>query len=810
MSDKADDETSETKKIGPGVLLTFGSINLLFTLNLEKHDLKKYKVKWEKLENLENLKFIRKHKHFWKRIEISSNNDTMNILLHINKSSQKLIKIGYVAFKKIKYTDKQIDFENLINSVTTQNGLFLTSCDVCKCSLSIQLLLKYENNEKTFLLLGEPEQKKEEADVKGEDDNKIEEEHVAQKEEEKKTNNKEEQKDEKNKNEDNNPFVNITEEIVSPRDFNFIYFNYNDYVNGEFSSKIKIEHLYEYIQTLKITTKSKIILNLEEETIENNVILRDLLALTDIFIFYNKNKLYDILKQLKEIEDNTNTEKLYAYHYREVEKKNLEKEENRQKEEERVKNYKAFLERNKNEKKLKKNQSKNTEKQEKQEKNQQQTDIKKENIYITQGDNENDKDRKTEVNKVNELINNEDNKEEKKEENKEEKKDENKEKPNDKELTNEPKNDGQNKENEKENEKEKEKDNQKSNSFSKKNKLMPITIKLTPPPILGKNEIFEYFKYGICDRDPQRKTSEKILLVLDEFKKIFFIKFNKNDTKPNISDYDLKLYPQMNLRNMNEILEFKKFIKSKFNEYVKIFMGSFLSIVLPKGQDKIDEDSLFLGYLCATNTIKKLAEIEKYNLPIPKEKDFFYPSINKTEVEKLITKVNQRKKEKLFILDGNTKKNAIVKPYNPLLDKNLISFFSSRNNKNFLKMNGFIKNDGEINYDPVYRETLGFSKISNKDEKDVYKSFQTTNKFLFGYNKKIPSYSIYNNQTKNTLILPPITQIKKQPTVEKKRDTIDEEEGESGSGSGSGSGGSGSGDDSGSGSGSGDESNDKE
>jgi hypothetical protein len=196
-------------------------------------------------------------------------------------------------------------------------------------------------------------------------------------------------------------------------------------------------------------------------------------------------------------------------------------------------------------------------------------------------------------------------------------------------------------------------------------------------------------------------------------------------------------------------------------------MGSLLSAVLPKGQEKIDDDSLFLGYLCATNTIKKLAEIQKYNLPMPKEKEFFYPSINKNEVEKMITKANQRRKEKLFILDGNTKKNSIIKPYNPLLDKNLVSFFNSRNNKNFLKINGFINKDGEINYDPVYRETLGFSKIS-KDEKDIYKSFQTTNKFLLGYNKKSPYYSIYNQTKNNTLILPPITQIKKQPTVEKK------------------------------------------
>ena len=123
-----DDEMDEPKKLGPGDLLSFGSINLLFTLELEKPDLKKYKIKWDKLESLENLKFLRKHKHLWKKIEVTSNNDKMNILLHINKSSQKLIKIGFIAFKKIKYEEDQLDFKKFIDSVTNQNGLFLTWC----------------------------------------------------------------------------------------------------------------------------------------------------------------------------------------------------------------------------------------------------------------------------------------------------------------------------------------------------------------------------------------------------------------------------------------------------------------------------------------------------------------------------------------------------------------------------------------------------------------------------------------------------------------------------------------------------------
>ena len=844
MTDKDEDETEESiNKLTPGNILSFGSLNLLLTLNLEKHDIKKYKIKFDKLESLENLKFLKKHKSLWKRVTLSSPNNTLNILLHINKSSKKTINIGYVAFEKIEYKDEQEEFEKIIKEVTTQNGLFLTSCEVCPCIISIQLLLKYEEKEKKFILCGELESDKKEKEVKGEDDNKIQDEHIAKKEEKKE---EEEKKSENGKKEDENPFTKIKSEIVAPADFNYIYFNYNDYVNGEFKGKITVEHLYEYFQTLKITTKSKIILNLEEENIDNNNIFRDIMSITDIFIFYDKNKLYELLKQLKIEEDNYNTEKLYEYHCREFEKKMQSKEEFKQHEDEKIKNYKAFLEKNKipKEKDKNKNKTRNNESQCKQSN----TDIKKENIYITQGENNKDnkdKDKESELNKINEMISNlEEKKEKEGEENKEKPKEaDNKEKPEEKKEENKDnqeekkENKDENKENKdenKENQEEKVKpintskvqasnDGQdkaqlnddkkadiliregvkrKSNSISKKNKFLQITP--SPPQPLDKNDMFDYFKFSICDRDPQRRSTEKLLLLFDEFKKIFFVKYRKNNAKPNISDFDLKLYPQMNLRNMKEILEFKKFIKSKFSEYIKIFMGTLLSVVVVDTKEKIDDNTLFLGYLCATNTIKKIAEIQKYNLPLPKEKEFFYPSINKNEVEKLISKANQRKKEKLFILDGNSKKANIVKPYNPLLDKNLYSFFNSQNNKNFLKVNGFIKQNGEINYDPIYRETLGFSKFGKKEDNDINKTFQTTNKFLIGYKKTNKGYSIYNETKSSGVVLPPIEQSKRKPAEEKNGNTINEEENESGSGSGGSGSGSGSGDDSGSGSGSGD------
>ena len=363
MTNKAEDELEELIKIGPGDFLAFGSINLLLTLNLNKNDFSKYKINWEDIQSLNGLKFIRKHKNFLKRIDITSTDNTMNILLTINKTTQKLIKIGYVGLKKMVFQDDQINFQDFIYNVTKQKGLFITSCDVCRCTISIQLLLKYEKEEKLFLLCGKSsninnsqnknenkeikekkenkdfqenknkkeynedknEEKEDKKEIKENKENKENEENLKNKdkkeyEEDKKI---EEEKNEERNIEDNkeeeiskiekdsevnNPFVNVVDHNINAGDFHFIYFNFNDYTNGEFKGKIKLEHLFEYFQDIKIRTRSKIILNFEEETEvfknqNKDEIFKDLMSITDIFIFYNKNKLYDVLRELKEEED---------------------------------------------------------------------------------------------------------------------------------------------------------------------------------------------------------------------------------------------------------------------------------------------------------------------------------------------------------------------------------------------------------------------------------------------------------------------------------------------------------------------------
>ena len=754
MSKNEDSAKNNIKRIGSGDLLSFGSINLLLTLNLEKEDINKYKINWHNLKSLENLTFIVDHKSLWKKVGLSSNNDTLNLLLQINELSKKLIKIGYVGFRRITYKDEQVEFCDFIENVTNQKGLYLTSCDVCKCIISIQLLLKYKDKEKIFVLSGVSTPIKKQDDNNTNMNNNFQEsnKNAENNIEEKNTINDDIKKEKENKSEEedqDNPLTNITDDVINPGEFNYIYFNFSDYTTGEFNGKIKIEHLYEYFQNLKMTTNSKIILNLKDEILnQEDENIKDLLSITDMYIFYNKNKLYDILKRIKEQEDKDEIKRAYEHHLKEQRRKKEEMEENKEKEREYIENYRNFLEKEKIKKEKKQFY---TLKKERNIKN---------NIYLTQNEMH-----YSDRNQINQLINVSIDNSENKSPNKDIKYNMKTIK-----LYTESNEDINKNKNFMKN---------KSNSINIKN----LKIKLTPiipgtRKVLEKNEMFDYFKYGICDRDPQQKSQDKIALVLDEFKKIFVIKCNKKNEKPEILDFDLNLHPQMNIRNMKEILEAKKNIQSNFYDYTKTFFGSMLSTIVSKGQKGPNEKSLFLAYLIGMNTMKKMVEIQKYDLPMPKNKDFFSTSINKGEIERLLTEANQRKKEKLFVLDGNTKTNIGIKPYNPLLDKNLAAFFSTKNNQNFLKMNGFLGKNGEIMYDPFYRDTfqntnnIKFSRNnyyenrminnsliktkSNNHKKIRFKSM-TTNKFLYGFRKKSPGYSIYNETRKNGVFLPSIS-----------------------------------------------------
>ena len=298
---------TESLKMEPGDILTFGSLDLLLTLNLSQNIIDEFKIKWNNLSSLENLEFLLKNNKIWKQIELSSTNETIQLLLQINKSTTKLIKIGYVILNNLNFSDKQNDFKEFVKTVTNDNGLFLTFCSVCNCSVIIKLKLIFNNKKKIFVL------------ASGKNENS------------------------KNNSDDENPFKNINNDIVNPRDFYFIYFNYNDYVSGNLNNFIKISDLFLYVQNLKKTTNSKIILNMGKNDIEQNDEIKNLFTIVDIYIFYEQNKIYELLKKLKEKEDTIANEEEYFRHYYDAKMRREEKERAKRREEQLVKKYKMYL-----------------------------------------------------------------------------------------------------------------------------------------------------------------------------------------------------------------------------------------------------------------------------------------------------------------------------------------------------------------------------------------------------------------------------------------------------------------------------------
>ena len=89
------------------------------------------------------------------------------------KSAKKMIKIGYVCYKKINFAKEQEKFKEFIEKVTHMNGLYLTSCDLCNCIVRIELILNYEKMMKKFVICGDKDDEIKEE--KEEDNNSIDE-----------------------------------------------------------------------------------------------------------------------------------------------------------------------------------------------------------------------------------------------------------------------------------------------------------------------------------------------------------------------------------------------------------------------------------------------------------------------------------------------------------------------------------------------------------------------------------------------------------------------------------------------------------
>ena len=697
-------QSIEISTANAGNLLSYGSINLTLTLELFENDLIQNKIQWKKLRNLPTLNFLKENINLWERIRLSSTDQNMQLLLHMNKILKEKVTIKHICFRKMKYKESQLKFKDFLENILNLNGLFFDSHSICRCELSIQLRLRYNGKRRLFVLCGEKSPLEDDGDEEDmddrEEDNVMLEEGANYDQNQEVQNEGEVEEDpyeieEKKDDKEYNPFIDMPININNFNEFYYVYFNYSDFTTGVFSKTITIEHLYKYFVFLKKNSKVRTVLNMKKEISDNSEEIRDLLSVSSITIFYDKNKLFQLLNKLRYEEDKIKKEEEHFRHFYEKKLKDqiiqnyIDNEERKEKIFEYIKNKKLP------------------------------------ETHILTDDGQSSFSFNKTMNRTFYSIK-----------------------------------------------------TSKSYKKHKKEEEKIIVIKKNKyfPP-LSKVDIFNYYKTGICDKEPLKSKEEKLIIVLDEFYKVYIVQFNRDLEKPFELDFDLNLYPQINVHNIELIQEYKDLIKQNFEKYIILFIGYLMSSLVKGGGyegPSGEETFLFIGYYGACKVLKNLILFEKNGMPIPNNDNFYCPNLNRYELNALIEHAIKKKKEYKFILDCNNKNVKKLKLYNPLLDKHVFSYLKKNGNKDILKVKGFINNKGKLLYDPVYRESVMINKNEKiiKNEKELYKTchdFKTKNnfkmkekecldryknkneklnKFVIGFKQKRPEYEIYLHNIK--------------------------------------------------------------
>ena len=227
--------------------------------------------------------------------------------------------------------------------------------------------------------------------------------------------------------------------------------------------------------------------------------------------------------------------------------------------------------------------------------------------------------------------------------------------------------------------------------------------------------MFEFFQSEVLNNSPV-KFKEKVAIYPDKFRKLYLVRFTQGADAPEVTEYDMKMYPKPNVHNMDMLDEYLYLIEDNEDKYNFIFNAAMLGKILEQGKEGTSDTGLFVSYLTGMEATKKILECDKNGLEPPEDSNFYIVNLPKKSVEETMSKMASKKAESKFVLDCSNSTKSRYREYNPLLDKNLNPYFSTSVNRKALKNGGFINKDGNILYDPVYRDTLGSQPKRKKGE----------------------------------------------------------------------------------------------
>ena len=234
---------------------------------------------------------------------------------------------------------------------------------------------------------------------------------------------------------------------------------------------------------------------------------------------------------------------------------------------------------------------------------------------------------------------------------------------------------------------------------------------------LDKNNIFYYLRELIFSSSLKEKHpnyNDKLGIYLDDYKKIFLIDYKKNNFMPDITEYDLNVYPKPNVYNLKKLEKTKEILKKYNSKYTAILYGCILSTIV----DDLNENSsnYFMFYMNSHLALGKILALQKNEVPEPNDKSFYIINLKKHDYEKILKEESNKKQEEGFNNNYYHRKyKNNDNNYYPLMDKFLTSYMQSLVNIDNLKNRNLINEKKRILYDPEYKDLYKSGTIESDD-----------------------------------------------------------------------------------------------
>ena len=684
-----------------GKLITLGSLNLSLTLRLERTEIQNLKINFRRLKTINDLNFIIENESFWERIELSSKNELLNTLFHMNKIKRVKNIVAYLVYERLQFNEEQMKFQRLLDYILLTNGVVIYSFDICKCKMNISFKIVYKNYVKKVMFLGDEEYDDEETNldnpnefdyndlilnninntsktideyVKSNNNNsktKLETKETKGKDEEKipTEEDEEEESNEIDDNEDNiGLFERLPENEVNFGEFKYIYIHFRDYIlDGEFSELFKFEEIYNFLKKIKKDSKVKIIFNFSEGLKSSWKYIIKFLKISDIHIFRKKSELLEILIKLNERENKKRLKKnkmlldvlkARKSHY--------------------IKKIRPL--KNRNESQFSS-----------------QPRLKLNQLYKISGENpDNDHYLKRLENNVNQSL---------------------------------------------------------KNIILIKSQNLSVDNKKRV--LIDKTNLFNYLHKILFSPNSdlsQEYLNNKLGIYLDDFKKIYIADYKRTKPRPDLIEYDFNIYPKSNVHKLKEIEILREILYSRYSMFSYIIYGCILSTIL---DDLIKgKESYYLFYFYIRVSVLKILSLLKKGTPIPTNKEFYIVELKKNELKKIISDENTKRKENGFnmnYLHQNykliPKKIERVKSPIPKIDKfGTLNMDYTLSKEMFSESNKILNetNNGTLNNDFNTITNQRFMRLTR--ERNFNRGFLTKKhgyKNSFSSVGGVPEYAVY-------------------------------------------------------------------